>query len=518
MTTKTPEAAAGASKANRPKRIHTVASEAAVCPASHLQRALLSGLNSQLATATYRKIWSLSGASRIHPGIDIGRAQRAFNKLVDRHDSLRMRFAHDGSAWNALIDKKHLTGIQVHDVGPIDNEPLLELINAAAEESFDLENGPLFQVHIFQCSPNGDIILMRFHHLIADSWSAIVAVEEFFQLIIGIPLFGRAPLSFAEYMQRYETAKPSNEQAVHQYWRDLLLPAVPRPKIGRLAKGLEPNWTTTNAAPTEKISTVVDAASNKRLIARAKSAGATFNNLVMAAYASTLMARAGADELYFNIYADNRTAPELRSFVGWHSPLVPVRCNAAGFKELDELAKAIHNQIQSSYARVHWSSALVGGEFDCLVNESGGFIRQFVCGSLVPEGLVRKGIIGTGFMAEDGEVVRAGSVTSENIALRCNIRTEVEMALRFRPRKDRFELELSYDMLAFTATEAEDILRETIERLAIDANEIDGIRKIGRFGAPEDLENLQATGSLKQVRRISADDSSILPSTGHKLT
>src|SRR6185503_18407500 len=57
-------------------------------------------------------------------------------------------------------------------------EELNERLVAEAHLPFDLENGPLLRVSLFQRSTQEHVLLLALHHIVADFWSLAVLVNE----------------------------------------------------------------------------------------------------------------------------------------------------------------------------------------------------------------------------------------------------------------------------------------------------------------------------------------------------
>ncbi|MGM1428283.1 condensation domain-containing protein, partial [Sphingobacterium lactis] len=106
----------------------------------------------------------------------------AINHLVERHESLRTVFVLDDGEPRQSIKSIEEAGIElvIHDLRSVPEAEYHALNNAKeiSMEQFDLENGPLFRVEIFQVSDSVSILLCAIHHIISDEWSMQVMVRE----------------------------------------------------------------------------------------------------------------------------------------------------------------------------------------------------------------------------------------------------------------------------------------------------------------------------------------------------
>ena len=96
---------------------------------------------------------------------------QAIKIMAERHDALRMRFRRRDSGWSPVLAASGET--IAFSVEPASN---LEKRCAAAQESLDLENGPLVRLVLFQNSGEPSRLLLVMHHLIVDavSWRIIL--------------------------------------------------------------------------------------------------------------------------------------------------------------------------------------------------------------------------------------------------------------------------------------------------------------------------------------------------------
>jgi amino acid adenylation domain-containing protein len=112
--------------------------------------------------------YHIAGAARIPASFDLDALRRAFQALVDRHPALRTTFhIEDGEPVK-----------RVHESVDVDFLVADGQIEDEVFRPFDLENGPLLRVRIFQ-EPSGErVMLLVIHHLIADFWSLAVMMRE----------------------------------------------------------------------------------------------------------------------------------------------------------------------------------------------------------------------------------------------------------------------------------------------------------------------------------------------------
>ena len=115
--------------------------------------------------------YHIAGAARLSASTDLPTLRRAFQSLVDRHPALRTTFhVRDGEPVR-----------EIHTTAEVDFrvEPAQEgRIEEEVFRPFDLENGPLLRVRVFESADGERTLLLVLHHLIADFWSVAVMMRE----------------------------------------------------------------------------------------------------------------------------------------------------------------------------------------------------------------------------------------------------------------------------------------------------------------------------------------------------
>ncbi len=143
--------------------------------------------------------------------------KEVFNKLINRHESLRTIFK--------VIDEKPVQKIlenQEIDIEFFNSSPS-EVPNIVQEfiRPFDLNNGPLIRVGVIRLEQEKHILILDMHHIITDGVSDSILVKEFMTLYTGETL---APLSlqykdYAEWQQQKNRQLEISEQK--EFWLNL---------------------------------------------------------------------------------------------------------------------------------------------------------------------------------------------------------------------------------------------------------------------------------------------------------
>ncbi|MFQ3191132.1 MAG: amino acid adenylation domain-containing protein, partial [Paraglaciecola sp.] len=128
--------------------------------------------------------YHISGALNFSGTLDIAAVKTSFNKLVERHESLRTIFKAKGDGLALQVIQPQLTlEMPVIDLTHLSVEAQHYAAKKQADEwhktSFDLTTGPLVRIGLIKLAEKQHIMVLVIHHIIADGWSIQVFLKEF---------------------------------------------------------------------------------------------------------------------------------------------------------------------------------------------------------------------------------------------------------------------------------------------------------------------------------------------------
>ncbi|HEX6910974.1 MAG TPA: amino acid adenylation domain-containing protein [Longimicrobium sp.] len=270
----------------------------------------------------------------------------ALKDLVARHEMLRVAFTerdgepvqtvHDGASWEPRI-------VEV----PADQWAASEARFQAddfAQGTFDIAAGETFRALLLCLSDDEHHLLLGFHHLAADGWSAGVLLGELSALYAARvngeePALRDPPIRFRDWAAFQQRPREGTD-ADEAFWRAELdgaphvldLPADhPRPAVQSWDGAKHPF--------------TIDAALTEALTAAARAEGTTLYVMLACAYALLLSRYAGADDFLVGTLLANRPRPELANVTGFFANTVPLRMRMAGDPTLSELVRRVHGTV-----------------------------------------------------------------------------------------------------------------------------------------------------------------------------
>ncbi|HPI00352.1 MAG TPA: condensation domain-containing protein, partial [Chitinophagaceae bacterium] len=131
--------------------------------------------------------YSMPGVYVIEGALNYTALEKAFDNLIERHEILRTVFnENEQSAIRQYIkqpaeihfkiDYQNIQSINISD------ELVEQHIQQVIQQPFNLANGPLLRVTVYQLASNKWIFVYVMHHIISDGWSLNVLMQEWLAL------------------------------------------------------------------------------------------------------------------------------------------------------------------------------------------------------------------------------------------------------------------------------------------------------------------------------------------------
>jgi hypothetical protein len=273
-------------------------------------------------------------ATLVEPRVDLRRLQRALDKLVARHDSLRLRLVRSKGEWRAAIYPPGPAVLHRIDLGDPDEATMMTRLRQIANAPMELVDGPLFETVLVHCGRRGDVVVTRVNHAVADGFGIIVMIEDQLKFLLGLPVDTPA-MSHAEYVQRFHDLPPARARIADAFWADVARDLPTAPRIGRLSRGRDPLWRDVWSYEIGSLALHVTEASRARVTARAERLRVGPSTLWFAAMAEAVCAQYGLKALTFATTV-GRTDPRLAQFVGDVHSNVLLSWQATGPDRFDE--------------------------------------------------------------------------------------------------------------------------------------------------------------------------------------
>ncbi|WP_264529208.1 non-ribosomal peptide synthetase [Flavobacterium sp. N502540] len=125
--------------------------------------------------------------------INVVNFKRAVYSTIERHESLRtvFRINEEGQIRQHILEKEEIDfSIEFFDFRNLDKgkEDVRAFVKEDVNEPFDMENGPLIRVYLFQLAESEFVFYCNIHHVISDSWSLEVLFKDIFAFYTSFEL------------------------------------------------------------------------------------------------------------------------------------------------------------------------------------------------------------------------------------------------------------------------------------------------------------------------------------------
>ncbi len=274
--------------------------------------------------------------------VDIDVMTTAVQQTVARHEALRSTFAEDGSCQE--IQRVLEIDVPVTDLTPVPGgerqAQLAESIQSVVDTPFDIVEGPLLRVHLFQVEDQEFRLLLSAHHLICDGWSSGVLLEELGALYSagcqGVPAQLEPAMQISEFC-RWQASQAGTEAAAatEKFWSDWYAD-VPEP-LELPTRGTRPPVQTFSG---RTLHMPIDDEIYQGIKKVGARNGSTLSTTLLAAYKVLLARLSGQDDIVVGISLAGQGLVDGDRLVGHCVNMLPMRTHVDGGKPFSDLVKA----------------------------------------------------------------------------------------------------------------------------------------------------------------------------------
>jgi len=434
-------------------------------PLHSMQTAILDSLVRPDTNLAYKQFWTIAKSFTCSPCLDLVRLKDAIDMMMDRHESLRTHIERKSDGrFEAFLAPKVPFEIRLEEVD--DEETAVARAAACEAEPISPFSGLLMEVIVVRFANKGDVVVAKGHHLIFDGWALGLLLEDVLKAYMSIPL-SPIQMTVREYYERFDNAgKPAVLAARDAYLRELYRDPVPQiPNIGRAAKGLAPLVSQGEIAEDFFVFLKDDEAS--KLKQRARTAGVTENILVMAAYAQTIAANGGVDDVILNVPMARRLDKKLENYVAWVAGRAIIRASVSTANSLEGLAQDVKAGHDLAIQHLPYHDVFVGGPMRDEIISKGSYTHRFATGSQTAERW-SQGAISSGLQRFGSTGVEMGpykiKMHGEGGLRKISI---YELEFRTIQAGNGLGFRCAYGLEAFSLTEVQDLFGEMLDRLGV---------------------------------------------------
>ena len=297
--------------------------------------------------------YHIGAAFRLHGSLDDAAFARAVAGIVDRHETLRTRFALvDGRPMAQVRESELLPPILLDVRDHEDPEAACcALVDACHSKPFDLREGRPLRTQLIRTQDDIHVFQWVVHHIVSDAWSLSVMLRELahgYAMEIGEPLEPLQPLGvqyldFAQWQRRWlDDARLAHQTS---YWRQTLSGAptllelpTDRPRPSR-------QDTTGEILPLS-----LDPTLCAELKAFAHRHDTTPYIVLLASWAALLARLSNQDEVVIGTPVAGRTRQEIEPLVGFFVNTLALRIDLADDPSVSALLARTRRQVLDANA------------------------------------------------------------------------------------------------------------------------------------------------------------------------
>lgn len=311
-------------------------------PLSYGQRALW--FIHQLAPENTAYI--ISVAARIGPDLNVQALQRALQKLVGRHPSLRTRFSTiDGEPVQHIYEIED-GRLEIIDAIAWSDAFVKDFLVKEAYLPFDLTKDALLRVKLLKLAGQEYILLLVVHHIVTDLWSMAIFLDELTSLYSAEKNGTRTSLSpleiqYTDFVKWQTKMLASAEGEQHWlYWKaqlsgDLPVLDFPYDKHRPLVQ------TYSGSSCFFRLSDEL----SDRLKAFARAKGVTLYMALLAAFQVLLYRYTGQDDILIGSPTSGRSQTKLTDVVGYFVNPIVLRADLSGRPTFDEYLNRVKTTV-----------------------------------------------------------------------------------------------------------------------------------------------------------------------------
>ncbi|MBX8563946.1 amino acid adenylation domain-containing protein [Pseudomonas cichorii] len=289
---------------------------------------------------------------RLNGELNRNALQRALDRIVERHESLRTTFERHGSqVLQRIAAPASITLSETTVSQALDNEALQHMAAQEVSKPFDLAKGPLFRAHLVRLSDSEHRLWVTLHHIISDGVSMGVLIDEFSALYSAFAKDEADPLpvlaiQYADHaVWQREWLSGSRLQAQKDYWQQHLLGAPtllelptdhPRPLVQSHAGG--------------QYNVVLPTGLTSGLRALSRRHGNTLFMTLLAGWAALLSRLSGQTDIVVGTPVANRQRQETESLIGFFVNTLAIRVQLDDEPSVTQLLEQVKTSTLGAFS------------------------------------------------------------------------------------------------------------------------------------------------------------------------
>jgi amino acid adenylation domain-containing protein len=299
-------------------------------------------------------LYNLAAAFRIRGRLDPALVERSFAQVIARHEILRTTFrAVDGEPMQVVASASdfRLATVDLRALpAPAREAEVARVIRQEADLPFDLRNGPLFRGTLLDLAPAEQVLVLGLHHIITDSWSQEVLMQEWTSAYSSMangtaPSLPELPIQYADFAAwQREAAHGEAMEKELDFWRKNLAGLAPLdlPHLPGQVQGRVPQGATFRFDLAEPLSAA--------LRAMAQREGVTTFVALLAGWKALLARYTGQTDVAVGSPISDRSRTETEGLIGFFLNTLILRTQLTDNPAVREILRRVRETSLSAFA------------------------------------------------------------------------------------------------------------------------------------------------------------------------
>ena len=304
--------------------------------------------------------YNIAFTARIRSDLNISALQRAFEKLIDRHPTLRTTFGQQDGEPFQEVNRDPEVCFEIVDASTWDEEELMGRALAAYKHPFDLERGPLLRVNLFASSPQDHLFLLTIHHIVVDGFSCGILLDEL-RLLYESENTGKTisldPIKwqycdFVEWQEKM--LKSSLGDSQWTYWQKQFAGELPVLNLPT-DRPRPPSQSHEGASYSFEISKEI----TEQLRKLGKAEGVTLYVTLLSVFQVLLYHYTGQEDIIVGSPTEGRSQSKFTRTVGFFVNMLAIRVNLGGNPKFSELLSQVRQTVLDALTHQDYPSPLL---------------------------------------------------------------------------------------------------------------------------------------------------------------
>lgn len=280
--------------------------------------------------------------------VNIERLQRALDAIAQKHESLRSAFFVDNPSGQFVQAVTSKSGINLEHKQLTCPEDLAAEVEKHKTFEFDLANGETIRFLVLSESPASQYILICYHHIVLDGFSAIMFLKDLDEAYSGRTLIPPTQQAIDLCVKQRLTRVPSNLQDELHYWAKIhstparTLPLMPFSKVRtrQILRKFDVVWH----------DVIFDAEVTRRVKVVGTKLGVTPFQIYLSTLAAFLSRCLDVDDLNIGVMDSNRLDTEDLETFGYFMNFLPLRFAVQSKSTFSSLVRRTRDMMYDALA------------------------------------------------------------------------------------------------------------------------------------------------------------------------